>query len=296
MTGHLRADAIRLFGRWDVRGFLLVVPLLATAGYLMSYAMVPGHYPPDTGQPDQSWIAAAIAADRSGYAFPASLVTVSSNAPWLLFCLFFLSAETVGLEFTWSTIKTALISSPSRLRLVVARLLVIGLIALVALGLLVLAGVVMPAILTAAAVGMPPSRPTEPIVVVGTLAALGLASVFFIVVGVFLGVLTRGPALPLVFLVADFIVEGVIAGLPLFRDAGLGLAAGSLPVMSVVNLVSGAQDPRSYGLPVVPSPVPGAPQLFGDRPLALSFAVVLAWSVAFLGIAVWRLRRADVLE
>ncbi|HEY5629571.1 MAG TPA: hypothetical protein VIR16_08680 [Candidatus Limnocylindrales bacterium] len=296
MTGHLRADVIRLFGRWDVRGFLLVVPLLAVGGYLMSYAMVPGHYPADTGQPDQSWIASAIATERSAYAFPASLVAVSGNAPWLLFCLFFLASETMGLEFAWSTVKTSLISSPSRLRFVVSRLLVIGAIGFVSLVLLLVAAVVMPALMSIAGAGLPPSRPTDVVVIVGTVVALALASAFFIVVGVFLGVITRGPALPLVFLVADFIVEGVIAGLPLAREAGLGLLAGSLPIMSVINLISGAQDPRSYGLPPVLSDAPGAPSLFADRPLALSFLVVAVWAAVFLAASVWQLRRADVLE
>jgi hypothetical protein len=296
VIGHLRADAIRLAGRWDVRLFLLLVPIAAFGGYLASYASIDGHYGWDPSQPMPTEVAGMIAAERAGYAFPASLLTVFGNAPWLLFGLFFIASGTVGLEFAWATIKTTLMTSPSRLRFALSRMIAVGALGLAALGLLVVTGIVLPSLMPILGDALPPSRPTEPLVIGGTLAALFISSAFFVALGVLLAVITRGPALPLLILIADFMVEGILSGLPVVREAGLQLLAGSLPIMSVIGLISGAQEPTSYGLSAVPSPVPGAPPLLGERPLGLAFLVVLGWTGAFLALTAWQLRRTDVLE
>jgi ABC-type transport system involved in multi-copper enzyme maturation permease subunit len=294
---HLRADAIRLGSRWDVRAFLLLVPVLAIGGYLASFATIESHYGWDPSQPMPTEIAAMIASDRAGYAFPASILTVFGNAPWLLFAVFFIASGTTGLEFGWATIKTALISSPSRGRLALSRMVSVGVIGLVALVLTGLVGLVMPGVMPFLGQQLPASRPTEPQVIAGTMAALVLSAADFAALGVLLGVVTRGPALPLLIVLVDFIVEGMISGLPIVREAGLQLLAGSLPVLSVVNLVSRAQDPTAYGLPVVPTLDGGGTNaLVADRPLDLSFVVVAAWTLAFVLLAQRQLRRADILE
>lgn len=296
MIGHLRADAIRLAGRWDVRLFVLLVPIVAFGGYLASYATIESHYGFDPSQPMPEQVAAMIAAERAGYAFPASLVVVFGNAPWLLFGLFFIASGTVGLDFAWATIKTSLISSPSRLRFELSRIAAVVAIGLLAMALLLAVGLVMPAVMPVLGESLPPSRPTEPLLVAGTVSAVALSSAFFVSAGVFLGILTRGPALPLLLLVADFIVEGLVASLPVVREAGLQLLAGSLPILSVIGLISDAQKPTSYGFPPLPADLASPPPLLGEPALAFSFAVVAAWTVLFVLLGAWRIRRTDVLE
>lgn len=290
MRLHLRADAIRLGARWDVRGFLLLVPLVAVVGFLLSYATIESHFGWDHSQPMPPEVATAILADRADYAFPHSIVTVLDNAPWVLFGLFFLAAGTMGLEFAWGTIRTALIGSPDRARFVLSRFVAIGVIAVVALSVLVVVGLLMPGVMGLAGIDLPPPPDTAPQVLVGTVAATFVMAPFFIAFGVLLGVVTRGPALPLLLLIVDFLVEGVVAGLPAISSAGLEGLAHSLPIMSVLNLGQAARDPASYGLP---APGGGPPAFV---PLGLSFLVVIGWTCAFLALAVWQLRRTDVLE
>ena len=290
MRRHLRADAIRLGARWDVRGFLLLVPLVAVVGFLFSYTTIESHFGWDQSQPMPPEVATAIFADRATYAFPHSVLAVFDNAPWVLFGIFFLAAGTMGLEFGWGTIRTALISSPDRVRFVLSRVVAVGAIAVVAFAVLVVVGLVMPGVMGLAGIGLPPPPDTAPQVIAGTVAATVVMAPLFVAFGVLLGVLTRGPALPLLLLILDFLAEGVVSGLPAVRAAGLGWLAHSLPLMSVLNLGQAARDNASYGLP----PVAGGPQLY--VPLGLSFLVVIGWTCAFLALAAWQLRRTDVLE
>ena len=103
-------------------------------------------------------------------AFPHGILTVFDNARWVLLGRFLLAAGTMGLEFARGTIRTALTSSPGRVRFVLSRAVAICVIAVVACALPVVVG--------------PP-----------------------------LGVVTRGPALPLLLLIVDFLVQGVVSGL-----------------------------------------------------------------------------------
>jgi hypothetical protein len=100
---------------------------------------------------------------------------------------------------------------------------------------------------------------------------------------------TRGPSLPFLLVLVYVLVEGVVGGLAMWRDAGLQLVSGSLPFASVMALISGSTDPSRYGLAAAD------PARF-DRPLLLTFAVVAGWAVVFLVAAIVRLRRLDVRE
>jgi ABC-2 type transport system permease protein len=291
MTGHLRADLIRLGARWDVRAFVLLLPIIASGAFVAGYLSVEGHYgwSPDGPMPPE--VAAQIAAEHARYAFPASILTALGNAPWVLFGLFFLVSGTIGLEFGWGTIRTALISAPGRGRLLLSRLVALGAIGGYALAALVAVGVVVPAVMRGLGIDIPPPPDTPWQVLAGAVAAEALASVLILAIGAFLAVLTRGPALPMLLLLVGFLLESILSANPLVQQAGLKQAAGSLPLMSVVNLFEGAQDPAAYGLPATILPPPTA-----DRPLALSVAVVVGWIVVFGWLAVWRLRRLDVTE
>ena len=295
MSGHLRADLIRLRARWDVRGFIVLVPLVAMLGYVLAYTGIESQYGLGSGGQVPPEVAAQfkaqIAAEQAQYAFPHSLLAALNNAPWVLFGLFFLVATTLGLEFGWGTIRTVLISSPERGRLVASRLLATGAIAVYTLVALLVVGAVMPFLMRAAGVVIPASPETPAAMIVVSVVAAALAAALLVTAGALLAVLTRSPALPLLVLILDLLVELVLAGNPVVEQAGLKQVVGSLPLNSVTLLLEGAHDPAAYGLPPLIQPPPTA-----DRPLALSFAVTAGWTVALLLLTRWHVRRTDILE
>lgn len=291
MTGHLRADLIRLRARWDVRGFLAIVPLIAVLSFVLSYSSIDSHYGYDPAEGMPPELVAMMAAERAAFAFPRSILTALGNLPWVLFGLFFIAAGTLGLEFGWGTIRTVLISSPARGRLVASRLVAVGAIAGYAIGVLVAVGALLPSLMRAAGVEIPAPPATPVLMVVAAVVASALAAALLIAIGAFLAILTRGPALPLLVLLLDFLLESVVAANPVVQDGGLRQFAGSLPLNSLVLLFAGVGDPAAYGLPPLASPSPT-----DGRPLALSFAVSAGWLVVFLLLTLWRVRRADIVE
>jgi ABC-type transport system involved in multi-copper enzyme maturation permease subunit len=289
MRGHLRADVIRLRGRWDAWAFLVAVPVLATLGFLEGYVNVASHYGWDPSGPEPPEIVVMMTAERATYAFPHSLLLILGSTPWVLFAVFFLVATTIGLEFGWGTIRTSLIVSPDRARMLASRALAVGAIGVVLLAALLVLGVVLPQVLPLTGEAPPPSPDVAPVLLAGAVAAALVALAFWVALAALLAVVTRGPSLPFLLVLVYVLVEGVVGGLAMWRDAGLQLVSGSLPFASVMALISGSTDPSRYGLAAAD------PARF-DRPLLLTFAVVAGWAVVFLVAAIVRLRRLDVRE
>jgi ABC-type transport system involved in multi-copper enzyme maturation permease subunit len=290
MRGHLRADIIRLRGRWDAWAFLVAVPVLAALGFLEGYVNVRNNFGwADPSQPMPPEIVAAMAFQRATYAFPHSLLLVLGSTPWVLFAAFFLVSTTIGLEFGWGTLRTSLVVSPDRARLLASRALAVGAIGVVLLVALLVLGVALPQVLPLTGETPPPSPDVAPVVVAGAVAAALVSLAFWVALAALLAVVSRGPSLPFLLVLVYFLVEGVTGGLAIWRDAGLQLVSGSLPFASVMALISGSTDPSHYGLAAAD------PSAF-DRPLPVSFAVVAGWTALFFVAAIVRLRRIDVRE
>jgi ABC-type transport system involved in multi-copper enzyme maturation permease subunit len=289
MKGHLRADIIRLRGRPDAWAFLIAVPVLAALGFFEGYVNVAGHFQFDPSQPAPPEMLAALAAQRAAYAFPNSLLMILGSTPWVLFAVFFLVATTVGLEFAWGTIRTSFIVSPDRARILASQALAVGAIGVVLLASLLVLGVVLPQVLPLTGEAPPPSPDVAPVLLAGAVAAALVALAFWVALAALLVVVTRGPSLPFLLVLVYILVEGVVGGLAVWRDAGLQLVSGSLPFASVMALISGSTDPSRYGL------VAADPSAF-DRPLPVSFAVVAGWATLLFLAAIVRLRRLDVRE
>lgn len=291
MTAHLRADLIRLRGRYDVWIIGFGVPVLVTLSFLQGYGNVPNHFGWDPGQPIPPEIAAAMTAERAGYAFPHSLLAMFSNAPWLLLVAFFLTSMTIGLEYGWGTIRTSLLASPDRTRLLASRLVVIAVIAIAMLASFLVLAVVLPGVLAVTGNAVPPSPDVTPIEVAGGLAACLVAIGFVLSLAALLAIATRNPALPFLIAIVYFIVEGIVANFSQWRDLHLELVSGSLPIASVGALLTDSINPARYGL----VPIEVNPNVV-DRPLLLSFAVVAGWAIAFFVLAAAVLRRSDIRE
>lgn len=305
MNGHLRADVIRLRGRWDVWLIAAAVLGLAALGFVQGYSDVPRHYGWDPSRPIPPEIVAAMDAERATYAFPDSLLRLIGGAPWLLAAVFFLTSLTLGLEFGWGTIRTVLLASPDRRRFLVSRLIALGVVGLaVFAGLLVLGGV-LPEVLVASGAHLPPSPDVVPVEVLGAVAAWMVALAFVLTVAALIAVITRNPALPLLVAIVWFILEGLVANLPPWHDLHLDQVARSLPFSSVAALLADSLDPAHYGLAVAGgfglqgsgSVDPGLVATGAvERPLLLSFVVVAGWAVLALLAAATLIRRADILE
>ncbi len=291
MRAHLRADQIRFRGRSDTWIVGFGVPLLVAVSFLQGYVNVPNHYGWDPSQPIPPEIVAAMASERAGYAFPHSLLAMIGNVPWLLLVAFFLTSMTIGLEYGWGTIRTALLASPDRLRLLASRLLVIAVIAIAMLAILMVLAVALPGVLVAMGNAVPPSPEVVPIEVAGGLAASLVAIAFVLSFSALLAIATRNPALPFLVGIVYWIAEGIVGNFSQWRDLHLELVSGSLPIASVGYLLRDAVDPAKYGL----GPTEVSSNVV-DRPLLLSFAIVAGWAVLSFVLAAALLRRSDITE
>jgi hypothetical protein len=312
VIAHLRADLIRLRHRRDAWIVGAAVLALFSLGFLASYQGIlqndaqirqqmadeeqqwaidnPGQdVPPDLAGFWQQRSEENLAR-RAQFAFPASVMTMLDGASTPLGAVGFLATMTLGLEFGWATIRTVLLSSPDRARLLVARLLALGGYGVILMALLLVASAILPFALPLLGSPPPASAPVEPVVVVGRLAAVAVAMALVLGLMALLAVATRNPAMPILLVLLLFLAESLVANLPLWRSAHLELLAGSTPLNSIVGLLSGAADPTLYGI--------GTPadSEAAVRPLWLSFGVTAAWAAAFAGVATAILRRADISE
>ncbi len=291
MRAHLRADLIRLRARYDVWVIGFGVPALVAVTFLQGFVNIPSHYGWDPSQPIPPEIVAAIGSERAGYAFPHSILSMVGNVPWVLLAAFYLTSMTIGLEYGWGTIRTALLASPDRIRLLASRLLVMAAIAIAMLAIFMLLAVALPSLLGALGYALPASPDVVPIEVAGGLAASVVAIGFILAFSALLAIATRNPAAPLLIGMVYAIFEGIIGNFSQWRDLHLELVGGSLPIASVGYLLRDAIDPAKYGLAA--SAV--GPNIV-DRPLLLSFAVVAGWAVLFFALAAALIRRSDITE
>ena len=338
MSGLLRADWIRLGNRQSLRAIIVALPLLAAAFFLLSFrstdiqssfdeaterqaltANFSGQgIPPDQiqAQVDQiiageranfEQIQAQMEANRATYAFPSSVLTLLGSAAALYFFgMILLTATTIGDEFGWGTIRTSLLASSNRPRLLAVRLGVLVTVAVVALALFLLLSLVLPVLIGAVAGGLPASPPVGgaalAVLVGGHLVAaitlIGFAAAATLVMRS--GSLTLVVAL--VYVLAETAVAGLLGRLGPFRPAnsfGDGRPAGPFewvlnvfPVhaiqtfLVVAGQVAGnTTDTSGGGL--------AAPHLADT---ALPFASMLAWAAIFTAVAVVRFNRMDIAE
>jgi ABC-type transport system involved in multi-copper enzyme maturation permease subunit len=324
----LRAESIRFRKRRSLQVIILAVPLLAAFIFIASFSSI-GPPPPafdaaavraeliaqgyGLGLPPEELAQAldeAVEAQRfpfeqnrlqhelqlATFAYPQSIVVLLGNGTFVLFALLLLVATTVGDEFGWGTIRTTLLASSHRARLLAVRLGVILAIGIVLALALILLGALLPIILTTTGAQLGVEHPLNlgglGVLVLGTLEA-GLLIVAFSSMAT---LLVRSGSLTLVVLLVYVAIEAAILTVLLrfeaFRDqGGLEWVLDAFPVRGISRLLDTAGRVAS-----------GMPRFAGEGiQTDLSIANVplialLVWSAIFLAVAFRRFTRMDIVE
>jgi ABC-type transport system involved in multi-copper enzyme maturation permease subunit len=338
MRGIIRAEILRLRKRNALILIMIAVPLLAAMFFGLGYASIfdPPPFDPvrlrqeaiDFGYaegvpPDQveqyldEYIAQAerdhvmqvegAKQTRAMYALPQSLVTILGNSMFVLLALALLTATTVGDEFGWGTIRTTLLGSSHRWRILLVRLGALWLVSALILVLMLAVGALAPIFLGVADRPLP--SPVPP-VDFGALAILVLgillACLGVIAFATLATVIVRNGALTLVSVLVYVVVEAAILALLMrFKAFGydfenqrpgeLAWTLDALPAHGFVTLMDvGAGAARAF-LYLGQFQVEGQKlPAIGDVTLAVvAFA---AWGALFGLLALWRFGRMDIVE
>jgi len=328
VSGHLRAEWIRFRKRRSLQVIILAVPLLVAflfaAGYGSLGASPPAFDPVAVRAdlvaqgygvglpPDQLEQALndAVEAQRfpieqaledyriklSAFAFPVSLVTLLGSGSTVFLALVLLVATTFGDEFSWGTIRTTLLASSNRRRLLVLRLAAVIGIGVGMVAALALLGVVLPLVLTLAGAHFPPTPGLNlaafAVLVLGTLEGCLVVVAF----GALATLLVRSGSLTFVVLLVYVAVEAsvltVLSRLTPFQEHGdLAWLLDAFPVRGIARLTDTAARVAS-GLPRFPGEA--VPTDLGGT--LVPIVALLFWAFAFLSIAYVRFTRMDVVE
>jgi hypothetical protein len=234
--------------------------------------------------------------NRGRYAFPQSLLTVLGGASLVFFAVIALGALTLGDEFSNGTIRTALIAASDRVRLLAARLVALGSVALLLIGSIVGVGLLLPALLVISAAG--PTAASR----VDTAALLVLVAGDLLVCIEVLGFATlatlafRSGGLTLLVALLYLAVESATVQLlsrsPAFGPGGpLARLPELLPARAV--LVMSDEVSRAAG---AIAHVPDEPVVRDLASSYLAFAAIFVWATIFLALAFWRFMRMDIVE
>lgn len=326
--GHVRAEWIRLRKRRSLQVIVLAVPLLVAFFFFAGYASIWEGPPPfDAAEvrarliaegflegvpPEEAevYLADAIEQERffteqalqqgtlarSTYAFPQSLVTVFGSGMFIVFALILLTATTIGDEFGWGTIRTTLLASSHRRRLLLVRFAAMALIAVLLLLSVLLLGVVLPLVLAVAGAELP----SAPAIDAGPLGVLILgylvAGLAIIALAAMAALIMRSGSLALVVIPVYVLVETAILAVLLqfegFRDNGPSVwMLDAFPVHGMSTLTSVASRAAS-GLATYPGEV-----IVRDLSnVSLPLLSLLTCAGLFVAIAFRRFTRMDIAE
>jgi hypothetical protein len=300
VTSLLVAEWLRLrrrFDLWLVLGGLLVLVAFSFLSSASSAGRV--EFPPiDPGTPpdivaeierQNAEIERQQAQIRDRYLWPWSLVQALEIGSTSFFGTIFVAVSWLGSEYTWGTIRNVLLAEPRRGRVFAARVVSIGLIALGQVVALLGLGAVLPAFLSISGSGNP--APLSPAAVAATAGVVWVWAIAFAVLGILAVVATRSAVLGFVLAAGYALLEQGVAGLDVWRAAGLTL----VPKLFLIARLTALRDDvvaafgtaGPYG-----TLIPEAERL---DPL-LGLLVLALWIVGLVGLAAFVFRRADVRE
>jgi ABC-type transport system involved in multi-copper enzyme maturation permease subunit len=328
MRGLLRAEGIRLRGRRSLQVIVLALPLLAAffflAGYQSSVSYIPTfdeqayrqQFLIDSGiqgvppEEAEQMLNDVIASERanfeqmriqqeqiwSTYAFPQSLLTVLGSSTYIFFAMILITATTIGDEFGWGTIRTTLLASSDRRRLLFIRL---GSLATIAVGLfviLLLLGVLLPLVLTATGAHLPNPPPIDARAFGVLLAGDVLIAMTLIGFAALATLLVRSGSLTLVVALVYVAIEAAILALLLrfeaFQpDGAYEWLPKVFPVRGIVAILDSATSAAgSLGR------FPGEVLTRDLGGVWLPLGAVVAWGAVFTALAFRRFSRMDIVE
>jgi ABC-type transport system involved in multi-copper enzyme maturation permease subunit len=328
LRGLLRADWLRFRKRRGLQLIVIAVPLLASFFFLTSYRSNADSVPPFDPQAfrqeliDEGAVQGATPEEAtqmldqlvdsqrqqtiqmqaqqdlflSRFAFPESIVTVLGSASFVFFALVLLTATTIGDEFSWGTIRTSLLASSDRRRLLLVRLAVLVGIAVVLFTIIVLLGILLPALLVAGGATFKPGPTVDPgalVVLVAGNLVVAATVICFAALGT---LIVRSGSLTLVVVLAYVAIEAAALALLLrfkeFQQAGaFEWTLNLLPGHGSVALFTAAS--RAAG---------GMPDYLDEvvvRDLgaaALPLAALTVWAVLFAALAFGRFTRMDIVD
>jgi ABC-type transport system involved in multi-copper enzyme maturation permease subunit len=328
MKGLLRAEWLRFRKRGALQVLVIAVPVIIAFFYLAGFRNATSYMPTfdeqaarqqlidegglnglppdqidqqlnqiiDSERADYEQQLAQFRITQSGFAFPQSLLIVLGSATYAFLALILLTATTIGDEFSWGTIRTMLLASSDRRRLLLGRLMALGAVAGFVFASTLLLGFVLPGVLALTGSVLPPAPPVD----LGWLAVLVVAdlviSVTVISFAAMATLMVRSGGLTLVVALAYVAIEGAANALLLrfepFQDKGsLQWVLNVLPFRATVTVL----DKLAGGAGRV-EPYPGA---FGppDPGAAwLPLAALVVWGALFMAIAFRRFGRMDIVE
>lgn len=294
LGGLLRAEWLRLRRRPEVLLLVTLVPVVAGLLFIASFLDAIRQVGVGDGPaaPIPTEILQLMTRLREPYAFPQSLLTVLVGAwPIPLACLF-LGTATVGADFGWGTIRTALLAWGDRTGWLVARVLSLAAIAALLLATVLVVGTLLPLVLVVAGEDLPAVNPPTGLLVV--IGAHLLVAIQYAVLGVAGGLVARSLAGGFLLAAGYLLVDTSVAGLGVWTTAGLR----AVPALSFSGsgrvLIEAAN--RVSGAPPLLDPTAAASWPPPALPSWLSLVVVLVWLGALTALALLRLRRLDVTE
>ena len=323
-----RAEWVRFSRRGSNKLIVVAVPLLAAfifvAGYASLYDPGPAFDPEATrarviaegyleGVPPEDFetILADIieservsheqsieqlAISRAKFAFPQSLVTLLGSGTFVFFALILLTATSIGDEFGWGTIRTSLVASSHRLRMLSVRLLALALVASVMFALLLLLGAILPVLLAIAGAPLPSGSPIDAGALLVLLVGQLLISTMVVAFAALVTLIVRSGSLTLVAVLVYFLVETAAIGLlmrfPAFQyDGANAWLLDAFPVRAIFTL-SDVASRAAAGLPTYVGEA-----IVRDLSAArVPFVAMLVMVGLFATLAFRRFSRMDIVE
>jgi ABC-type transport system involved in multi-copper enzyme maturation permease subunit len=328
VRGLIRAERLRLRKRGGLQVVVLAIPVLASFFFLAGYQSSVGYMPTfdeqsyrheliDMGavqgvppEEAEQMLDEMVESERvnmqemrrqmesvwATFAFPQSLLTVLANSTILFFAMILLTATTIGDEFNWGTIRTTLLASGDRRRVLLVRLAALTFVAGLLLAFLLLLGLLLPLVLLAFGATLPTPPPVNPlglgVLILGDLlvaiAMIGFAALATLMV--------RSGSLTLVVALVYVAIEAALLGAllqfePFREDGSLEWLPKLLPVRSIVELLGSA----SHAAGVVER-FPGDVVSRDLGAVWVPLGTVAAWGAAFIALAFRRFRRMDIVE
>jgi len=291
MRSLLRAEWLRQRRRPDLWLLPLAILAIAVFGWQTGLASAENslNYPAGEAPPD---LAQQLARLRDPYLFPASFDSVVTGGFLAFIAAIHYGSSWTGSEFVRGTIRNVFLVHPTRLPFFAARLIALGLLALVIVLGLVIVAAVMPAIRGVVGSGeaIPPS-------LAGLLAyatAVWFALWFLALAATTVAALLRSGASAVLVIFIYVLAELVVANAPFWRDLGqLAWLPQLLPGGSVLRALGDVAEATGFTQASTANDPNASPIVV---PPEIGFAIVGAWTVILLAVLVRRVRSMDIGE
>jgi ABC-type transport system involved in multi-copper enzyme maturation permease subunit len=328
MSGLFRAELLRLRKRRSLQIIVLGVPALVALIFVASYSSISELPPFDVDQvraeliangygvgmpPEEAerMIQEGIAQQRAFYdmqleqtklaraafVFPYSLATILQSGTLAFLGLLILAATITGDEFGWGTIRTTLLASSHRHRVLAVRLTALAITAVALFAVLLLIGAVLPALLGVANNPLPATLPAfDAGALAVLLVGLLLAGATVMAVTTLITLLARNGVLSLAAIPVYFAVEAAVLLLllrfePFGQDGDLAWILDGFPLRGL-TWITDHVGRAATGLPGYPGDVVNRAYDAAALPIA-TYAVL---AVILTALAFRRFSRMDIAE